>query len=398
MGRPLLRHPRRAVPDGQDRPDIEHPPDGRQVPRGAAARRPVLPLPLRRVVPPAEPGSALPGGHGHGRHRRLHLHPSVRARPGHTVTPALPGLPRRLRGRVRISVHVRGHPPVYGGEGRAAHRVRPDAPARRRGRRARGAGGRGGTRTAGSDSEAGDPGSHRGHGDPVPGGPRAPLLRPSLPEPQGGRGVPPGRRRAGVGRRLTGRGGASPPPRVCARRRIGGSAPDRRRHRRGALPGLARQRGPRRLGLHQQPGRGRRAGPAGHGAGPQRHHARAGRQDQPLHALLRQRRAAQARRAGQHGRARHRALRDGGTDGLSGLARRPDRPGQPRPVRGPPARVAEPRRAAPRRVGGHVHRPRPLQAGERPGRPFGGRRRPQRDGQPADRHDPRGRRGGSLRW
>ena len=134
-----------------------------------------------------------------------------------------------------------------------------------------------------------------------------------------------------------------------------------------------------------------------HGADPQRRHPRARGQDQPVHAVLRQRGAAQARPAGRHGRAGHRALRDGRADGLPGFTRRADRPGQPHHVHGAAGGGHAPRRAAPGCVGGAVHRPRPLQAGQRPGGPFGRRPGPQRNGQPAHRHDTRGGPGGALR-
>ena len=70
------------------------------------------------------------------------------------------------------------------------------------------------------------------------------------------------------------------------------------------------------------------------------------RQDQPLHAVLRQRGAASARPAGRHGRTGHRALRDGRADGLPGLARRADRAGQPHHVHGAVGGGHAPRRDA----------------------------------------------------
>ena len=60
------------------------------------------------------------------------------------------------------------------------------------------AGGR--ARAPGADRRPAHAGAHRGDGRPVPGGAGAALLRTRLPEPQGGRGLPAGRRRARVRR------------------------------------------------------------------------------------------------------------------------------------------------------------------------------------------------------
>ena len=193
-----------------------------------------------------------------------------------------------------------------------------------------------------------------------------------------------------------GRGRAPAAPRVRPRGRVEGRTPGRRRHRGGALPGLARLRRGRRRGTTTAV---RAGGTAASWCG--RHSGatlRAGRHISAYMPYFGERGAAPARPIGRHGRARHRALRDGRADGVPGVARRPHRPGQPRPVHRAAPGGAEPRRAPSRRPGRDVHRPRPLQARQRPGRPLRRRPRPQPDGRPAHRHDARGRRGGPLRW
>ena len=258
----------------------------------------------------------------------------VPAAPGVPATAELPRLPRLLRSGVRLPVQLRRRQLVRGRAGRAADRRHADAPAGHRRGRARGPGGGRRPRAAGARPS----GSSRGRSPWSMGvlflmALVLPLLPAGLLEPQGGRGVPPGHRRARVGRRLEGRGRAPAAPRVRPRGRVEGRPPGQRRHRRGALPGVARQRPVGPVGGGRR--RGGREGPPHHGADAQRRDPLAGRQHQPVHAVLRQRRAAQARPAGQHGRARDRALRDGRADGVPGLARRAHRPGQPHPVHGP---------------------------------------------------------------
>jgi CheY-like chemotaxis protein len=74
-------------------------------------------------------------------------------------------------------------------------------------------------------------------------------------------------------------------------------------------------------------------------------------------------------------RARHhRPQARGRGDLLPGLPRHPDRPAEPHPVQGPPRPGRHPGQAQADRARGDVHRPGPLQAGQRHPRPREGRR------------------------
>ena len=160
----------------------------------------------------------------------------------------LPRLPRLLRSGLRLPVHLRGRQVVHGRAGRAADRGDADAPAGGGRRRARGPGGGGRPLAAGAHRQARHARPHRGDGSPVPHGLGAPVVPAGLLEPQGGRGVPPRHRRIGVRRRLEGRGRAPPAPRLRSRGCVEGLPPGQRRHRGGALPGVARQRPVRPVG------------------------------------------------------------------------------------------------------------------------------------------------------
>ena len=74
------------------------------------------------------------------------------------------------------------------------------------------------------------------------------------------------------------------------------------------------------------------------------------------------------------GARHHRPQARRGSDLLPGLPRHPDRPAEPHPVQGPPGPGRDPGQAQGDRAGGDVHRPRPLQAGQRHARPRQGRR------------------------
>ena len=62
----------------------------------------------------------VPGHRAHGRHRALHVHPHVPAGTGIPGAAALPGLPDRIRGGVRVPVRVRRRLTAPGRPGRAA--------------------------------------------------------------------------------------------------------------------------------------------------------------------------------------------------------------------------------------------------------------------------------------
>ena len=299
VGRALLRHPRRAVPDGQDRSRPGHEPERGQVADRPAAGDALLPVPLRRDVPDAEP-----------RGPRSWPSPSPSAsspspsRCTYLPAPGFPPPPHFLAYRVsfvvafgflfsyvvvRLFVAGRGEPPI------AATRMHLLAIA-----------------VAGLEVqvvvaalglqgptvESGHAGAHRGDGRPVPDGARAPVLRAGLLEPQGGRGLPPGRRRAGVGRRLARTWPSTCCP-TCARssaRRRPPSWPATARSW-PAIPVWPDSEGPDAVGRRTRGARaatGRRITVRTHSGAT---HV-AGRQDQPLHAVLRQRGAAQARPAG----------------------------------------------------------------------------------------------------
>ena len=149
VGGAVVRHPRRAVADPQDRPGSGREPERGQVPHRPAPGDAVLPVPLRRDVPPAEPRRPRPGDRRHGRHRGLHLLPAVPAGTGVPGATALPGLSDLVPGGLRLPLQLRGRVAVPGGPRRAPHRRHADAPPGRRRGRARDPGGGGRARTAG---------------------------------------------------------------------------------------------------------------------------------------------------------------------------------------------------------------------------------------------------------
>ena len=196
------------------------------------------------------------------RDRRLHVPAAVPAATGLPAAAALPGLPDRVPGRVRLPVHLRRRPSLPGRRGEppiAASRMRLLAVA------VAGLGMQVAVAALGlrATDQLGRPGADRGDGRSVPRGPGAALLRPGGPQPPGGRRVPPGRARTGLGGRVQGRGRAAASP-----RRAPWSAP----RRPPSWPATARSwpatrsgsngRRPRRLG--PKPRRGRSN--ADHGA------------------------------------------------------------------------------------------------------------------------------------
>ena len=153
----------------------------------------------------------------------------------------------------------------------------------------RGPGGGGRSGSPWPDGRSRHPGPDRGDGGLVPHGTGPSLVPTGLLEPQGGRGLPPGRRRTRLCRGLGGRGRAPAAPRVRAGGRVGGRPPGQRRHRRGPLPGVARGR--RVRPLDESPG----SEGAKHRRITVRTHSGATHslavKHQPVHAVLRQRRS-----------------------------------------------------------------------------------------------------------